>query len=129
MKKFKVLSVVMAIMLIVSMPFGASAKSFSDVSESTHGWAFEAIQNMADIGVINGYSDGTFKPNNVVTKLESLLLTARILGVGNEENAELLDAAIKKYGETVDEFELSFGKDEICYLLIKDICYHLSHLG
>lgn len=121
MKKFKVLSVVMAIVLIVSMPFGASAKSFSDVSENTHGWAFEAIQNMADIGVINGYSDGTFKPNNVVTKLESLLLTARILGVGNEENAELLDAAIKKYGETVDEFELSFGKDEICYLLIKDI--------
>ena len=121
MKKFKVLSVVMAIMLIVSMPFGASAKSFSDVSESTHGWAFEAIQNMADIGVINGYSDGTFKPNNAVTKLESLLLTARILGVGSEENAELLDASIKKYGEIVDEYELTFGKDEICYLLIKDI--------
>lgn len=121
MKKLKVLSVVMAIMFVMALPFGASAKTFSDVSETSHGWAYEAIQNMADIGVINGYSDGTFKPNNVVTKLESLLLTARILGVGSEENAELLNAAVRKYGETVDEFELSFGKDEICYLLIKDI--------
>ena len=67
MKNFKVLSVVMAIMLIIALPFGASAKTFSDVSETSHAWAIEAIQNMADIGVINGYSDGTFKPNNVVT--------------------------------------------------------------
>ena len=121
MKKFKVLSVVMSLVIIMSLPFAASAKTFSDVSETSHSWAIEAIQNMADIGVINGYSDGTFKPNNVVTKLESLLLTARILGSGKEENADLLEAAMKKFGETVDSYNLSFGEEEICFLLIKGI--------
>ncbi len=121
MKKMKLLSAVMALMLVMSVPFFASAKTFSDVSEASHSWAIDAIENMAEIGVINGYSDGTFKPNNVVTKLESLLLTARILGVRSEENSGLLEAALKKFGETVDSYGLSFGNDEVCYLLIKDI--------
>ncbi len=121
MKKIKFLSVVMAIMLVMSTPFFASAKTFGDVSEASHSWAIEAIQNMADIGVITGYSDGTFKPDNVVTKLESLLLTARILGMNAPENQALLEAAIESYGDKVASYELNFGDSEVCYLLMKDI--------
>ncbi len=121
MKKIKILSVVMAIMLIMSTPFFASAKSFDDVSSETHSWAIDAIENMAEIGVITGYGDGTFKPDNVVSKLESLLLTARILGVDAPENEALLESAINLYGDVVASYNLSFGSDEVCYLLMKNI--------
>ncbi len=121
MKKFKFLSVVLAIAIVLTMPTFAGAKSFSDVNSSTHSWAIEAIENMADLGIITGYSDGTFKPDNTVTKLEALLLTARILGVNSPENEAFLEAAKTMYGEKVDKFELTFGSDEVCYLLMKNI--------
>jgi len=121
MKKIKVLSVVLVVVMLMSIPSFVSAKSFSDVNAQSHSWAVEAIENMADIGIITGYNDGTFKPDNTVTKLEALLLTARILGINEDVNESLLDAAIELYGETVDAYELSFGSDEICYLLMKNI--------
>lgn len=121
MKKFKFLSVVLAIAIVLTMPTFAGAKSFNDVNSSTHSWAVEAIENMADLGIITGYSDGTFKPDNTVTKLEALLLTARILGINSPENEAFLEAAKTMYGEKVDKYELTFGSDEVCYLLMKNI--------
>lgn len=121
MKKIKLLSVVLAIVMVMSIPAFASENTFSDVSEESHSWAIDAIENMAELGIITGYTDGTFKPDNTVTKLEALLLTARILGINAPENERLLNAAIEMYGETVDTYELSFGSDEVCYLLMKNI--------
>lgn len=121
MKKIRILSVVLAIMMVMTMTTFVNAKSFDDVTAESHSWAVEAIESMADLGIITGYTDGTFKPDNVVTKLESLLLAARILGVNAPENEALLDAAIEAYGEKVEDYELNFGSDEVCYLLIKNV--------
>lgn len=121
MKKFKFLSVVLAIAMVLSIPTFASAKSFNDVDSSSHSWAIDAIENMAELGIITGYGDGTFKPDKTVSKLEALLLTARILGINAPENEAFLEAAITMYGEKVSQYELSFGNDEVCYLLMKNI--------
>lgn len=43
-------------------------KTFSDITEAP--WAEKAIYSLVDIGVINGYPDKTFKPNNPVTRAE-----------------------------------------------------------
>lgn len=40
-------------------------RTFSDVT-NMH-WAYDTIERMVKKGVINGYYDGTFKPNNTVT--------------------------------------------------------------
>ena len=48
----------------------AGEKVFSDVS-STHP-NYEAIKYFADKGIIEGYENGTFRPNNFVTRVESL---------------------------------------------------------
>ncbi len=42
--------------------------TFSDMNQAT--WAENAVYALVDMGVINGYPDGTFKPNNQITRAE-----------------------------------------------------------
>ena len=43
----------------------SSAKSFKDVSTST--WCYKYVVELSDAKVIDGYSDGSFKPNSTIT--------------------------------------------------------------
>lgn len=49
--------------------------SFSDVPLSH--WSYNTIQWAIDNGVVIGYSDGTFKPNNEVTEMEFISMLTR----------------------------------------------------
>ena len=70
-----------ALVFILAFSFIAmAAPQFDDVTNASHPWAVEAISDMADKKIINGYGDGTFLPNRSVTKMESLLLISRVLG-------------------------------------------------
>lgn len=51
---------------------------FSDVSE-TH-WAYGYIGRAAERGWINGYGDGTFRPEDDITRAEATSLIHRMLG-------------------------------------------------
>jgi len=42
--------------------------AFSDLSPSH--WAYNDIMDMVEMGILSGYPDGTFRPNNVVTRAE-----------------------------------------------------------
>ncbi len=53
-----------------------TASSFSDVSNS---WAKDNIESMINLGLISGYSDGTFKPNATITRAEFLSILIRVL--------------------------------------------------
>ncbi len=68
MKKIFLL-LLLVLTLVSSFVF---AKDFSDV-ESNH-WAFKYIDELSEKGVINGYEDGTFKPNGTVTRGEFIKL-------------------------------------------------------
>lgn len=57
-------------------------KSFSDVP-SSH-WAAKYINFAATRGWVNGYADGTFRPNNSITRAEVAAVTCRLL----ERNAD-----------------------------------------
>lgn len=121
MKKTRLLSMVVAIcVMLCALPY-ASAATFSDVDSTKYSWAVNEINSMASSGIIKGYEDGTFRPERTVTKLESLVLTARVLGVNNSENSALLDAALETYSDKIAQFDLSYGSDEIAFLLIKNI--------
>lgn len=50
---------------------------FTDVPE-TH-WAYKAIESLADMGIINGYEDGTFKPDEAVTRAELATMLDRYI--------------------------------------------------
>lgn len=53
------------------------AKTFSDVPSSNA--YYSIIDVMSDSGIINGYSDGTFKPNNTITRAHVAVLLSRAL--------------------------------------------------
>ena len=53
---------------ITPQPVIPSKKSFSDISDTE--WAREYIETLATMGIINGYSDGTFRGNGTVTREE-----------------------------------------------------------
>ena len=56
---------------------GGTPKTFSDVSGH---WAIDAINAMSASGVITGYPDGTFRPDNPVTRAETVTMFSRLLG-------------------------------------------------
>lgn len=68
--------------LTSSLVFGATAanaqSTFSDVSDTKHSWATEAIDFMSANGVIKGYEDGTFRPDAPVTKAEFVSMFSRL---------------------------------------------------
>ena len=63
------------------------APSFSDVNKGdTH---YDAVTKAARLGVINGYPDGTFKPDSPVTRAETAAIVNRALGYKNSTDEEL----------------------------------------
>lgn len=126
MKKLRGLLAMVLAFTVVCASFATmtvSAKNFKDVDAEKYKWCVNEIAAMADDGIISGYTDGSFKPENTVTKLEALALVARVLGSRDDVNAALLDKAKDLYAEKLENYDLSFGTDEICYLLSKGIIF------
>ncbi len=67
--KNKSLITLLVLVLLLSFSMGAFANSTEFTDISGH-WAETAIENMAAEGIIQGYPDGTFQPNNNVTRAE-----------------------------------------------------------
>ncbi len=106
-----------ATMLLSSMVIARAETSFKDVP-SDH-WAAPYIEEMADAGFISGYEDKTFKPDKDISHLEGIVLFARAMGSNSEAMSEILEYAKSEYGDTVDKYDLSFGSEEVCYMLYR----------
>ena len=66
--------------LAIIMTLGvAMAARFSDVNDSH--WAYEDVELLAAVGVIDGYPDGTFRPGNEVTRYEYAKLLCEAMGI------------------------------------------------
>ena len=63
--------------MVVPIQAEAATKKFKDVPGSYY--AHMEIMNLVDRGVINGFSDGTFKPTKQVTRAEFAAFVARAL--------------------------------------------------
>ena len=46
-------------------------------------WAKEAIENLVAAGVIKGYDDGKFRPDNTITREEMVIMLSRIVDLNN----------------------------------------------
>ena len=55
----------------------AGSKTFTDVSQDH--WAYDVIQKAAEAGWISGYPDGSFKPDQPITRAEVVAITNRML--------------------------------------------------
>lgn len=116
MKKFICLGLSMAL-LASGTVFAKDGSSFSDLDSVQ--WAAPYIEEMAELEFIEGYQDGTFRPNNDVTHLEGLVLFARAMGVKSEAMSGIVEYAVEQYGDVLDAYNLSFGKEEVCFMLYR----------
>lgn len=57
---------------------GEAGEDFSDVSSGD--WFYEYVSFGADQGFIEGYEDGTFRPNDPINRAEAVVITMRIAG-------------------------------------------------
>ncbi len=76
----KVLSLVLVIAMVISSMSFAFAGTFEDVTDAT---TLKAVEALTALGVVNGYADGTFKPENSITRAEIAKLLVEALGHGD----------------------------------------------
>lgn len=63
----------------------AKVTAFSDVPSGTP--VADAVAKLVGYGVINGYEDGTFKPDNTITRAEFAAIITRFKGIEASSNA------------------------------------------
>ena len=74
-KKIFYMLTVLSLLFCIFANTAFANTTFKDVS-SNH-WASKAIEEMHAAGVINGYPDGTFKPDAPVTRLHAIIMLVR----------------------------------------------------
>lgn len=67
-----------------------TSKSFTDVSGH---WAEANIKSLASKGIINGFEDGSFKPDNAVTRAEFVTMVVKALGLTSTTDVNFTDVA------------------------------------
>lgn len=108
---------VVLVLVMLTPCFSAGAAGFNDIG--TH-WAKETIEDMVDLGIIKGYSDNTFRPEQAVSKIESLILLARADGFADDSSEKYIDLAAEQYAALLDKYSIQY-KDEVSYLLYKGV--------
>lgn len=75
------------ISLIFIFGFGMiSLAKYNDIPEGSY--YFDAVNNLVKMGVINGYDDGTFRPNGEVTRAQFVKMI--VMAMGKEKEAAAL---------------------------------------
>jgi hypothetical protein len=90
--------------LLLTFPVGAqltnaSKLGFKDIPNDKRFWAETEISYLIQQGMISGYSDGTFRPNDPITRgqVAGMMVQALKLDLKNRPNPEFKDVSEKSY--------------------------------
>ncbi len=75
----KVLALVLAFACAFTMFAGAAFTDAADIEQT------EAVEMLSALGVINGYTDGSFKPNDTISRAEAAKMIYTIRNGGNDD--------------------------------------------
>jgi len=95
---------ILAIAAAAALSCGISAfaaNPFSDVTPDD--WAYQAVSDLSDQGVVEGYPDGTFKGERNITRYELAQIVARLMAKEDQLNGEQKATLDKLAGEYADE--------------------------
>ena len=67
--------------------FWSTSNNFSDVASDA--WYNNAVSTMVNAGIIQGYEDGTFRPNNNITRAEFAAIASRFMSSGYDVEKDL----------------------------------------
>jgi len=98
MKLKRIISLVICALLVLSLTQLAAASDLPDVKDH---WAEEKVRQLIDVGAIEGYPDGTFKPEDTITRAE---FSSVMWGALDLEEME---------GDTFQDIEGSWAEERI----------------
>lgn len=81
----------------------SAANPFADVDTSS--WAYQAVSQLSDQGVVDGYPDGTFKGDKNVSRYELAQIIARLMAKEDSLNDSQKAAVQKLSAEYADDLQ------------------------
>lgn len=117
MKTKRILSTFMAVMILLTQT--ALAKDYSDYPQkfwdvSKDHWAYEYISELADKNVISGYTDGSFKPEETVSRAE----WSKMLVVASGKQPVSL--------EDNKSYAIDYNSNDWCYGYINSVISYMN---
>lgn len=91
------------ILLILLMLFFISSTSFATSWDIENHWAKTDIVYLIEKGIIQGYSDGTFRPNKSISRAEFLTIVNKVFGY--TEKVEISFSDVKKHDWFYDDIK------------------------
>ena len=89
MKNLKrILALVLCLAMVMGLAVSAGATSFSD-DESISEDNATAVEVLSALGIINGYPDGTYRPEDTITRAEVCKMIAVAFNGGDESINDL----------------------------------------
>jgi hypothetical protein len=82
-KMKKLIALVLSISMMLTMGVGV-AFAYSDIEEGTN--ISESVTILSNLGILEGFEDGTFKPEKTVTRAQMAAIICRMLGYNEQAN-------------------------------------------
>lgn len=92
MKAKKIVSLALCVMMIFALAvpaFADNGAKFSDVPDGY--WAKDAIYLVANAGIVGGYADGSFRPENNITREQFAKVVANFMGYTEKASLSFTD--------------------------------------
>lgn len=108
MKK-RIIALLLSLGLLFSLPTPVLAAEFTDLENH---WAAPYLNELADLGYLTGYEDGTVKPDRIITACEAIALLTRLYSPTEDVSARIHE----DYGTFVATYvdpNLSWAYDEL----------------
>ena len=85
---------------------GNEQGNFKEFKDMKNHWGNESVEKMQSLGILEGYADGTFQPDKVLTQGELAVILERILDITGK-SGEMEDEDVDDNKDLSDDEELS----------------------
>ena len=110
----KVLALVLAVVMIMGTVAVASAKDFKDV-KATDNYA-KAIDVLSNLGIIDGFTDGEYKPEGYFTRAQAAKMVAIVHNAATNGKIKGQDGISALYGNAQNAFTDCTGNWAVAYI-------------
>lgn len=108
--KRRILSLLLAVLLTAALP--VTALAVNNYTDLTGHWAASYILELSDLGYLTGYTDGTVRPEGIITANEALVLLSRFYDV-DDAALELIHDDYGDFVESNVDVTLRWAYDEL----------------
>ena len=114
----KVIAILIAVIFVVtSIQFSFGAEKFTDMS--TH-WSKQYVDEMVGKGILSGYPDGKFKPEESITRMQALVAISRMFEPSEVDS--IYNSNKSKYENDFKEYAIpTWAQKPLVFCIEKEI--------